>query len=321
MRKMIYSIILIIIFLLLFIISLSIGAVQAITLSTIIHALEIGRVTGVIRYRLVRSVASIILGAGLGLSGLTMQYALRNPLSDPYLLGVSAGASLGILLAVIYGGSYSPALIYGVALFSGIVTFLAVVAIGAGAGGSPSALIVSGVSVSYALSGVSIMLFIKNISKINMTFIWLFGTIAYVIPIYLIYSSLILFIIIIILIFNSSRIYSLILGDDVSESMGVDVKKTRYIALLSSGGVASAMVALAGPVGFIGLAAPWMARLMYGSKYSTVLASSMVIGAILAQISDIMVRVIGGAQEIPLTAFTALFGGPLLFYLTRKTGW
>lgn len=284
------------------------------------HA-QTGGKSGIIAYRITRTIAALVLGTGLAASGLTMQYALRNPLADPFLLGVSSGAALGVVTVLVVYNNANPIVIYSAAMVLGIVTFFIVIGIGARSGGTPTSIIVSGVSVSYALTGVIIILITRYINRVNVTFMWLFGTVAYTLKQTLLYSIVILIATLIPLYMLSNKIYTLVLGDDVSESMGVDVRATRYASLILAATASSAMVALAGPVGFIGLAAPWMARLIAGNDFQRALTTALLLGMILSILSDMAIRIASPARELPLTAFTALFGGPLLFYLSRKSGW
>jgi len=319
-----YISIIIVLLLAAFMVSLLTGPYKNISILDIINYLfkgsQAGK-SGIIQYRLIRTIAAMILGAGLAASGLTMQYALRNPLAEPFLLGVSSGAALGVVLVLVLLNNANPLVIYSVAMIFGITTFFIVIGIGARSGGTPTSIIVAGVSVSYAITGIIIILITKYINKINVTFMWLFGTVAYTLRETLLYSTILLIIGLIPLFMMAKRIYTLILGDDVSESMGVDVNTTRYTSLILSAIISSAMVALAGPVGFIGLAAPWLARLMAGNEFKQTLVLAIIVGILLTLLSDIAVRIASPSQELPLTAFTALFGGPLLFYLSKKTGW
>ena len=319
-----YIPIIIVLLLAAFMVSLLTGPYKNISISDIINYFfkgsQAGK-SGIIQYRLIRTTAAMVLGAGLAASGLTMQYALRNPLAEPFLLGVSSGAALGVVLVLVLINNANPLVIYSVAMIFGIITFFVVIGIGARSGGTPTSIIVAGVSVSYAITGIIIILITKYINKINVTFMWLFGTVAYTLRETLLYSIILLIIGLIPLFMMAKRIYTLILGDDVSESMGVDVNTTRYASLILSAIISSAMVALAGPVGFIGLAAPWLARLMAGNEFKQTLVLAILVGILLTLLSDIAVRIASPSQELPLTAFTALFGGPLLFYLSKKTGW
>jgi len=276
---------------------------------------------GVLAYRAYRTAAAILVGAGLAASGLTVQYALRNPLADPYLLGVSAGAALGVIGVYAFTPNPSPALVYVAALASGTLAFAIVLSMGHRIGSSPTALIVAGVSVSYAITGATIILMIRLADRLPYAFAWLFGTVAYPVRSHLAATTIITMAGITVLVLLGPRLYTLILGDEVSTSLGVDVKRLRLASLGAAAAIAASLVALAGPVGFIGLVAPWMTRMIYGSRFQTVLTRSLLLGASLAIASDLLARTLVQPGEAPLTALTALFGGPLLFYLSKKTGW
>ncbi len=163
------------------------------------------------------------------------------------------------------------------------------------------------------------ILIIKNTDKIPGALLWLFGTVAYSTRQEIIYSSTITVISIFVLIVYSKKINTLLLGEDVSTSLGVNVNRLRILSSTIASIATASLVALAGPVGFIGLAAPWLARLLVGSLYINALLTSLIIGPILLLGSDITVRLVGGASELPLTAITAIYGGPVLFYLTLKS--
>ncbi|MEB3780583.1 MAG: iron ABC transporter permease [Desulfurococcales archaeon] len=304
--------------------SLSIGPYTQVNIRDVIDYLTGGGtnnniIRNIISYRLTRTISAVIVGAGLAASGLTLQYILRNPLADPFLLGVSAGAALGVVISqLVFGGKHLPAL-YTIALASGLLGFMMVLFISIFIGTSATGLIIAGISVSYLLGGVSMILIVKNADKIPGALLWLFGTVAYTTKHELLYSSILTIISIIILIIYSKKINTLILGDDVSTSLGVDVNKLRIISSAIASITAASLVALAGPVGFIGLAGPWLARLLVGSLYIKALITSLITGSMLLLSSDITVRIIGGASELPLTAITALYGGPILFYLTLKS--
>jgi len=180
---------------------------------------------GILSYRAYRTAAAILVGAGLAASGMTVQYALRNPLADPYLLGVSAGAALGVIGVYAFTPSPSPALIYGAALAAGTLAFAVVLGVGYRIGSSPTALIVAGVSVSYAITGATIILMIRLADRLPYAFTWLFGTVAYPVRTHLAATAGITLAGIIILALLAPRLYTLVLGDEVSTSMGVDVKR------------------------------------------------------------------------------------------------
>lgn len=302
-------------------VSLSIGPAGKISPFEAARQLVAGNPSPVLHYRMLRTLAAMVLGAGLASSGLTMQYALKNPMADPYLLGVSTGAAFGIVIVLSLSKNPSPLAMYMSGLAWGTIAFLIVIGLGAYMGAGPTSLIVAGVSVGYAFFGLIILVLARSPAAQRVNYTWLFGTVAYPTRTTLWVTAAIVAACIGLMVALAPRLYTLVLGDEVSESLGVNVGRLRLAAVSVSSAAASALVAMAGPVGFIGLAAPWAVRLAIGSRYAQALLGSVLLGIIAALGSDIAVRIVGGGSEIPLTAVTALFGSPVLFYLSRKTGW
>ncbi|MCE4628329.1 MAG: iron ABC transporter permease [Desulfurococcales archaeon] len=321
MRSLLLSIFLLIGVVALSLVSLSIGPAGNLSPLDVARQLVTGNARPILHYRMLRTLAAIILGAGLASSGLTMQYALRNPMADPYLLGVSAGAAFGVVVVLSVSRNPNPLAMYLSGLAWGTIAFLIVVGLGAYMGAGPTSLIVAGVSVGYAFFGMIILMLARSPAAQRVNYTWLFGTVAYPTRITLWVTGAVVAASIALMVALAPRLYTLVLGDEVSASLGVNVGRLRLAAVSVSSAAASALVAMAGPVGFIGLAAPWAVRLAIGSRYLEALAGSTLLGMIAALGSDIAVRIVGGGAEIPLTAVTALFGSPVLFYLSRRTGW
>ncbi|MEB3861295.1 MAG: iron ABC transporter permease [Desulfurococcales archaeon] len=275
--------------------------------------------SGVLRYRLVRTTAAILAGAALAGSGIAIQYTLRNPLADPYLLGISSGAALGVLLLILKAQSPPVYGLYATAFIAGLGSFGAVVILSTLMGLSATAMIVAGVSVSYLLGGVSMVLLVRLGDKIPGAAAWLFGTVAYVTPNQLVYTAIASIASLAGLLLVSRRIGTLILGEEMSRGIGVNVTTLRLASAALASLAASSVVAMAGPIGFIGLAGPWMARLLVGSWFPHAYPAALIAGAALAVFSDVTVRLIGGG-EVPLTAASSLYGGIVLLYLTLRSG-
>ena len=275
---------------------------------------------GVLKYRIVRIAAAIVVGAGLSASGLALQFVLRNPLADPYLLGVSAGAAFGVLLSYLVAQSPNPLLVYMVAFISGLGGFGAVLLVALFMGLTATGLIVAGVSVSYVMAGLSMILISRLIERLPTAYSWLFGTVAYTGPRELVYTLLVVATGLAIIAVLSSQVNTLVLGEDVSKSMGTDPRVLRLTIAIDASLTSSSLVAIAGPVGFLGLAGPWMARLLVGSLFTRALPAAILTGGLLSLSSDTTVRLLASPGEIPLTAVTALYGGPILFYLTVRSG-
>ncbi|MEB3774083.1 MAG: iron ABC transporter permease [Desulfurococcales archaeon] len=273
---------------------------------------------GVLHYRLLRSMAAILAGAALAGSGASIQYILKNPLADPYLLGISSGAALGVLLLVYHTGSPPAYSVYGAAFAAGMAGFGLILGVAGMLGLSTTALIVAGVSISYLLGGASMIIITRLGDRLPGAFAWLFGTVAYVTSDMLLYTGVAAGIGVAGLALLSRRIGVLLVGEEMSRGMGVNVERVRLLTSILAALTASSVVAMAGPIGFIGLAGPWLARLLVGSWFPEVLAASLASGAVLTLFSDVSIRLIGGG-ELPLTAVSSLYGGAALFYLTIKT--
>ncbi len=208
---------------------------------------------------------------------------------------------------------------YATAFIAGLGSFGAVVLLSTLMGLSATAMIVAGVSVSYLLGGVSMVLLVRLGDKIPGAAAWLFGTVAYVTPNQLVYTAIASIASLAGLLLVSRRIGTLILGEEMSRGIGVNVTTLRLASAALASLAASSVVAMAGPIGFIGLAGPWMARLLVGSWFPQAYPAALIAGAALAVFSDVTVRLVGGG-EVPLTAASSLYGGIVLLYLTLRSG-
>lgn len=306
---------------LLIVLSLSIGAYRVYVpwelMDVALNGSAVER--AILEYRAWRTLSAAILGAGLAAAGLTMQRILANPMADPYVLGISSGAALFYLLSIAIGISSVP-LWYLSAFAGGSLTFLLVIGISWALGMSSLALVVAGIAISYMFSGLSVTLMILLGPQLPFAISWLFGSVAYAERKVIIASTAITVLGIAIIFANRRGLTSLLVGEDVSAAHGVNVRVLRLSSSIASALIVTSLVTAAGPVGFIGLTAPWMSRFLIGSSFSSSLAASLLIGALLGLAADVAVRLIGGGAEIPLTAITSLVGAPLLVYLSVKGG-
>jgi len=279
-------------------------------------------VEAIARYRLLRLAAALTVGAGLAAAGAGMQFTLRNPLVDPYLLGVSSGASLGALAAVVFLDP-SPWTVQLLAFAGAVAAYAAAVGVAGLAGLTGASLIVVGVAVGYL--GYSGSILIANLypDRIPYAFSWLLGSLAYVTPSDMAWLLPLTLAGLAALAASAKRVEALSLGEERAESMGVRVRLTRLIVVSAASLAASSSAAVAGPIGFVGLAAPWLARLLGESRYSRVLASSIAWGALLVAAGDLAARLAAAPRELPLTPIMSLVGAPLLAYLAvrGKRGW
>jgi iron complex transport system permease protein len=276
--------------------------------------------------RLPRVAAGALVGAALAAAGVVFQAMLRNPLATPFTLGVSAGASLGAMLVIIAGGAvaagpFSPvplASLAGAALASAIVYWLAT---RPGRAMSTSVLLLAGVTLNSFFSALIMFVqYMADFAQVYRAARWLmgdldvggFGPIVAALPLAIVAFA----------IFGAlgSSLNLLSLGDDAAMARGVDVANTHRLAFFSASLATSAAVALAGPIGFIGIVVPHLVRLMVGADHRIVLPASALFGAAFLVACDLAARTLLAPVEIPVGVITAMIGGPFfLWLLVRKS--
>jgi len=266
-----------------------------------------------------RTVLGVLVGASLGLSGAVLQGLLRNPLAEPGLLGVSAGAALGAVLAIYFGLSATFLLATPMMGIAGAIA-AALLTLSIGRGGTLT-MILAGVAVSGLMAGgVSLALnFAPNLAAVYEITIWLLGTlensdwdqVLLVAPFILLGW--------ICLAFSARDIDALTLGEAQAESLGVNLARTRLLALAGTALSVGAATAVTGSIGFIGLLAPHIVRPFVGHQPSRVLLPAALFGAILLVFVDVATRAIPTAgQEIRLGVLTSIVGTPFFFWLVVK---
>ena len=274
--------------------------------------------------RLPRVIAAALVGGCLALSGVVFQALLRNPLASPDTLGVSAGASLGAMMAITFEARFS---LFGVsaiplASFAGSFGALAVV-YGLSAarrrGRSTMVLLLGGVTVSALISAV--MGFIQYLADFTQTFRtvrWLMGSLD-VVSYAPIAAALIPMAVSWVGFATLPRVLDLMsVGSESAAARGVDVERTERVALLSASLATGAAVSLAGPVSFVGLIVPHLVRLVVGSDHRLVLPASALAGATFLIASDLVGRTIVAPLELPVGIVTAFVGGPLFLWLLLR---
>jgi len=324
-NKKLFLVLMIISLPLLILISLGIGTLASVNINTLFKVLLGLNLSesekAIIVRRLVRTLAAMIVGFGLSYSGLSLQYILRNPLAEPYIIGLASGAALGVLMTYLVGLAH-PLYVFISAIIGALAVFLVVLSLTTVLGFNPLSIIIAGIAVTYSISSVNIFLIIRLLSKIKGAFYWLFGSVAYVLDYQLIYSSIPVVVCCLWLLLRSRELTTLVLGDEVAKALGVNVSRIRAEVIICSAISTAAVVALAGPVGFIGLAAPWIARLAIGTDFRKLLPISILTGSVMCIAADVIIRISSPIMEVPLTAITSFMGAPILIYLLMKRlGW
>ncbi len=275
--------------------------------------------TIILSLRAPRVILAGLVGAGLSVSGAIFQALLRNPLADPYILGVSSGAAVGAIVAILIGvGTLS----FGVPVASfvgALLTILIVFYSGRQEGKiHPNTLLLAGVIVSSFLS--ALIMFFLSISpreELHTIVFWLMGDFSFsnyqaiglIFP-YLLFAFLLLY--------AHARQFNLILsGEESALQLGVNVERLKMIAYVGASLMTAASVSMCGLIGFVGLVVPHSVRLMFGPDHRLLLPASAFIGASLLIASDALGRTLFSPIELPVGVITAAFGGPFFIYLLR----
>jgi iron complex transport system permease protein len=276
--------------------------------------------------RLPRVLAGAAVGAALASAGVVFQALLRNPLATPFTLGVSAGSSLGAMLAILFGasatlGPLSPvplASLAGAILAAGIVYGLAT---RPGRPISTSVLLLAGVTLNAFFSALILFAqFLADYAQVYRAARWLMGDldVGGLPPVLGALPLLIAAFAVFLLLPGSLNLLSI--GTDTAASRGVDVGRTQRLAFLSASIATAAAVSLAGPIGFVGIVVPHLVRLMVGVDHRIVLPASALFGAAFLVACDLVARTILAPVEIPVGVITALSGGPFFLWLLVRRG-
>ena len=275
----------------------------------------------VVTLRLPRVVLAALVGVALGTSGATLQATLRNPLAEPYLLGVSGGAAVGAVAAMMLGASSA---FWPLLAFTGaaVAVVLAIgVARGAGKSGHTDVrvLLMAGVVVG-AFANALIMILLANVpaNTIRGALWWMMGSVADATWYTAAWLGAYVALGVAYLLIYAPEIDVLTLGEDSAAGLGVDVSRATRRAFLASAMLAAATVAAAGLIGFVGLVVPHMARAFGLSRQRAILAGCAIIGAILVVASDLLARIVIPPSELPLGAVTAVLGVPFFLIQLRR---
>ena len=282
--------------------------------------------TILVSLRLPRVFLAAMVGAALAASGSMLQALLRNPLADPFVLGVSGGAALGATIAIALGFSASGAIgLSGASLFAlvgAVVSTGLVLAVGRSSRseGSTGTLLAGVIFNAFALAAI---IFIKALvapDKLGEVLFWLAGSLGHESWSALTFSGAIVTLSLLVMFTLAPRINLLMLGDDDAQSLGVDVRRTRRVLLLLASAAVSAAVALSGLVGFVGLLVPHLARLVLGADQRLSLPASALLGASFLMLADLAARLMFRVfhTEPPVGVITALLGGPLFLLLMMR---
>ena len=279
----------------------------------------------VINYRLPKAIAAILVGMGLSISGLLMQTLFRNPLAGPYVLGLSSGASLGVAI-VILGAGVLPSFLasfllssYGIVLASSLGSFvvlLAVLTVSHRLRDTMAILIVGLMFGSLTSAIVGTLTYFSTAEQLQKFTFWSLGNLGNLswTSISILFCCVLVGLVLSLI--SVKPLNSLLLGENYAKSLGLNYKKSRVIIIFATSILAGSITAFAGPIAFIGLAVPHIAKLVFQtSNHSILFWSTILFGALIMLICDIISQMPASDIMLPINAVTSIFGAPIVIWL------
>ncbi|MGI9532846.1 FecCD family ABC transporter permease [Lutimonas sp.] len=282
----------------------------------------------ILNYRLPKAITAILVGSGLSLGGLLMQTLFRNPLAGPYVLGISSGASLGVALLImgssILGGTFlvlaQSQLFISIAASTGsFLVLFAVMLVSKQVKNTMSILIIGLMFSSLTSAIISVLAYFSSAENLQQYMFWGFGSLGNLTwNEVLIFASIFILATLLILPVIKS-LNSLLLGENYAKSVGVNMKQTKNLILVATSLLTGVITAFAGPIAFIGLAAPHMTKLMLkSSDHRIMMPAAALLGANIMLISDTVAQLPNSEFTLPINAITTLFGAPIVIWLLLR---
>lgn len=278
----------------------------------------------IVNLRLPRVVLAAFVGASLAAAGALYQALFRNPLADPYILGISSGAGLGAMIAIVLTAGATAAR-FGVVPLAAFIgsglTMLLVVRLASTRGRlDPTSLLLAGVAVSYTLAALTAFVMVYAREQMAAIVYWMmgglsaasWGYVAMIVPMFLLGVAYPLL--------STRELNIMLLGDDRAGELGVNVERFKLGVLAAASLLTAAAVSVSGLIGFVGLMTPHIVRLILGPDHRLLLPASILGGATLMVVADLIARTVLAPIEIPVGIVTAVFGGPFFIWLLVRRG-
>ncbi len=275
--------------------------------------------------RIPRILTAFIVGAGLTLCGILMQALTKNPLADPYVLGISQGASAGAVSVIMYGylGFLGP---YGrmVGAFAGAVISIVLAMRIASIRNKITAtqLVLAGIAVSALFGAITNFMIYHTKTgsdKVKTATYWMMGSLNGSNWEMLFYATIAFVICLIVIVLLSRKLDVLLLGEEVAVTVGVDTDKLKIVIIVLSTLLTGVIVSISGTIGFVGLTIPHITRSIVGTKHVKLIPASILVGGTFLVLADMISRVIVAPEELPIGVVSAFFGAPFFLYLIRKS--
>ena len=279
----------------------------------------------IINFRLPKAITAILVGIGLSVSGLLMQTLFRNPLAGPYVLGLSSGSSLGVAL-VILGAAFLPQLVaemllssYGIILASCLGSFLVlllILIVSSRLRDTATLLIIGLMFSSFTAAIVSVLTYFSSAEQLQKFTFWSMGNLGNLSWQNILILGVTVAVGLLLSLISIKSLDTLLLGENYAKSMGLNIRKSRYIIIIATSLLAGSITAFAGPIAFIGLAVPHLAKLLFQtSNHKVLFGSTILIGAILMLFCDMISQMPGMEFTLPINAITSIIGAPIVIWL------
>ena len=269
--------------------------------------------------RIPRIVMSVLAGAALAICGGVFQSIFRNPVCDPYILGISSGASLGAAVAFILGWD---AVVFGItlpALVTALLTLLLILGIARLKGKhNTNTLLLIGIALNFFISAVITLLVVVDQKEMHKIYFWTMGSLAHVSWLEIAWLIPVMVLCVGILFYYAKAMNIMQVGEETALTLGIDTRRTTYAVLITSSIMISVVVAFCGSIGFIGLIMPHVARILFGSNNRRLFTYSLFFGAFFLLVADTLARTVAAPAELPVGSITALAGAPYFIYLVLR---
>ncbi|QDO95414.1 iron ABC transporter permease [Formosa sediminum] len=276
-------------------------------------------------YRLPKAITAVLVGSGLGVSGLLMQTLFRNPLAGPFVLGISSGASLGVALVILgsglFGGAFAVLLTskWSVVIAASLGSFLvllSVLIVSSRVRDTMAILIIGLMFASITGAIVGVLSYFSSAAQLQRYVFWGFGSLGNLSWQEILVFSGIYTLGLILSIASVKALNTLLLGDNYAKSLGLNLKRSRLFIIVATSLLAGTITAFAGPIAFIGLAIPHLTRLVFNtSNHKILLPAVILFGSVIMLICDTIAQIPNSDYTLPINAITSLVGAPIVIWL------
>ena len=284
--------------------------------------------TILMQFRLPKAVTALLVGIALSISGLQMQTLFRNPMAGPYVLGLSSGASLGVAFVILgFSADLSPESVRGfgnwaiaAASWTGAGLVMLLIMMISSRVKNIMTVLILGIMLSSAISAiVSIMQYFSNETMLKAYIIWTMGSLGNLTASQLNVMLLSVLIGVILSLISVKMLNALLLGEDYARSIGLNVRRSRFVIIAGTSILAGTITAFCGPIGFIGIAVPHLARIIFRtSDHKVLIPGTILAGAIIMLTSDIISQMPGSDNVLPVNSVTALIGIPVVVWVILR---